>query len=504
MPQITDAAPVTLSLVFGAVLIWVVVAIAMGTVAAVMRGTFVDPLLMVIGLIGISMPVFWLGEVVNLITQSRLHDELFSWLPPLGYTPITADPALWFKHLIFPWLTLSVLYIGLLRARAARRAWSRRRTRITCAPPAPKGIKEQRVLLRHVLRNSMIAFVSLLGLDFGALVAGGALLTEVVFGLPGVGKLTYDSLENLDLPGDHGDGHVRVVLRRHRERGRRHRLRPPRSARARWLSEPLLEVRDLRVSFRTEDGLVRAVDGVSFDVAPGEVLGIVGESGSGKSVTVMSIMRLIRDPNAVFEGEVIYKGRDLLKLELGQMREVRGSEIAMIFQDPMTSLNPVYRVGWQIAEQVRAHEKISKADAHRRAIELLDSCRHPRAAAARRRLSAPVLGRHAPARDDRDGALLQSRPADRRRADDGARRHDPGADPGADPQAAHRLRLRDRADHARHGRRRRRGRPRLRDVRGPHRGGRARRASCSRTRSIRTRGGCWARSRASTGPGRTA
>src|SRR5215210_7980791 len=136
------------------------------------------------------------------------------------------------------------------------------------------------------------------------------------------------------------------------------------------VSEPLLDVRDLRVSFRTEDGLVRAVDGVSFTVDPGEVLGIVGESGSGKSVTVMSIMRLIRDPNAIFEGEVFYKGRDLLKLDSDQMRSVRGSEIAMIFQDPMTSPNPVYRVGWQIAEQVRAHERISKAAAHARAVEL--------------------------------------------------------------------------------------------------------------------------------------
>ena len=136
-------------------------------------------------------------------------------------------------------------------------------------------------------------------------------------------------------------------------------------------SEPLLEVRDLRVSFRTEDGLVQAVDGVSFSVARGEVLGIVGESGSGKSVTVMSIMRLIRDPNATFEGEVFYKGRDLLKLNPDQMRGVRGSEIAMIFQDPMTSLNPVYRVGWQIAEQVRAHESISKAGAQARAVDLL-------------------------------------------------------------------------------------------------------------------------------------
>jgi oligopeptide/dipeptide ABC transporter ATP-binding protein len=138
-------------------------------------------------------------------------------------------------------------------------------------------------------------------------------------------------------------------------------------------SEPLLEVRDLHVSFRTEDGLVRAVDGVSFTVTAGQVLGIVGESGSGKSVTAMSIMRLIRDPNAITTGEVLYKGRDLLKLPGDQMRSVRGSEIAMIFQDPMTSLNPVYRVGWQIAEQVRAHETMSKAQAHQRAVELLDA-----------------------------------------------------------------------------------------------------------------------------------
>jgi peptide/nickel transport system ATP-binding protein len=133
----------------------------------------------------------------------------------------------------------------------------------------------------------------------------------------------------------------------------------------------LLEVRNLRVSFRTEDGLVRAVDGVSFTLDPGEVLGIVGESGSGKSVTMMSVMRLIIDPNAVFEGEVIYKGRDIMKLGRDEMREVRGSEIAMIFQDPMTSLNPVYRVGWQIAEQIRAHEPVSKDAAHSRAVELL-------------------------------------------------------------------------------------------------------------------------------------
>src|SRR5438034_447186 len=124
-------------------------------------------------------------------------------------------------------------------------------------------------------------------------------------------------------------------------------------------AEPLLDVRDLKVSFRTEDGLVKAVDGVSLTLSAGETLGIVGESGSGKSVTMMSVMRLINDPNARFEGEVLYKGHDLMTLNPDQMRAIRNTGIAMIFQDPMTSLNPVYRVGWQITEQIRAHESIS-------------------------------------------------------------------------------------------------------------------------------------------------
>jgi peptide/nickel transport system ATP-binding protein len=144
------------------------------------------------------------------------------------------------------------------------------------------------------------------------------------------------------------------------------------------MSEHLLEVRNLRVSFRTEDGVVHAVDGVSFTLDKGQVLGIVGESGSGKSVSMMSIMRLIRDPNAIYEGEVMYKGRDLMKLSAREMRKVRGSEMAMIFQDPMTSLNPVYRVGWQIAEQIREHEKVSARAAHARAVDLLRAVGIPR------------------------------------------------------------------------------------------------------------------------------
>ena len=103
----------TFSLVFGAAVLWVIGAIAIGLLMVTFKGTFVDPLLMVLALIGISMPVFWLGEVVNLITQDRLHDTfLFSWVPPLGYTPFTQDPWQWFLHLLLPWITLSILYIG--------------------------------------------------------------------------------------------------------------------------------------------------------------------------------------------------------------------------------------------------------------------------------------------------------------------------------------------------------------------------------------------------------
>jgi oligopeptide/dipeptide ABC transporter ATP-binding protein len=145
------------------------------------------------------------------------------------------------------------------------------------------------------------------------------------------------------------------------------------------MAEPLLEVRNLKVSFRTEDGLVQAVDGVSLTLAEGETLGVVGESGSGKSVTMMSVMRLITDPNAVFEGEVFYQGRDLMKLDQDHIRDIRGSGIAMIFQDPMTSLNPVYRVGWQIAEQIQAHDHVTKQAARARTIDLLKSVGIPHA-----------------------------------------------------------------------------------------------------------------------------
>ncbi len=137
------------------------------------------------------------------------------------------------------------------------------------------------------------------------------------------------------------------------------------------MPEPLLEVRDLVTEFRTEHGTVRAVDGVSFAIPPRTTLGLVGESGSGKSVTALSIMRLVASPpGRIASGSILYGGKDLLALPAEQMRAIRGDRIAMIFQEPMTSLNPVFTVGNQVGEAVRLHQGKSKAEARAVAIEM--------------------------------------------------------------------------------------------------------------------------------------
>jgi oligopeptide/dipeptide ABC transporter ATP-binding protein len=137
--------------------------------------------------------------------------------------------------------------------------------------------------------------------------------------------------------------------------------------------DPVLSIRDLAVEFATDDGIVHAVEGVSYDVYPGETMGIVGESGSGKSVSLMSILGLIpRPPGRIPRGEAIFKGRDLLKLKKRQLRQVRGGDVAMIFQDPMTSLNPVLTVGRQLGEAIRAHQPgVREKEAKARVVELL-------------------------------------------------------------------------------------------------------------------------------------
>jgi peptide/nickel transport system ATP-binding protein len=144
---------------------------------------------------------------------------------------------------------------------------------------------------------------------------------------------------------------------------------------------PLLTVEDLRVSFATEDGVVRAVDGVTFSVGRGEVVAIVGESGSGKSVTAMTLMGLTRGPNAEFHGTAMFDDTELVGASDERLRKVRGAGIAMIFQDPMSSLHPVYRVGTQIVEQIRIHDKtVTKAQALDRAVALMERVGIPRAA----------------------------------------------------------------------------------------------------------------------------
>jgi peptide/nickel transport system ATP-binding protein len=145
--------------------------------------------------------------------------------------------------------------------------------------------------------------------------------------------------------------------------------------------EPLLAVRDLRVGFATEGGRVQAVDGVSFELVPGEVLAIVGESGAGKSVTAQTIIGLTRTANARIEGSVRLGGTELIDAGDEELRKVRGERVGMVFQDPMTSFNPVYRIGAQIVEAIRAHRgETNKGDARERAIELLDAVGIPNAA----------------------------------------------------------------------------------------------------------------------------
>jgi len=138
------------------------------------------------------------------------------------------------------------------------------------------------------------------------------------------------------------------------------------------VAAPLLQIEDLKVDFATEDGVVHAVGGISLAVKPGQMLGVVGESGSGKSVSMLTVMGLTRSENATISGTALFDGKNLIELPNDELRTIRGNDIAMIFQDPLSSLHPFYKVGWQLAEAIRAHRDVSKAEARSLAIELLD------------------------------------------------------------------------------------------------------------------------------------
>ena len=262
--------------------------------------------------------------------------------------------------------------------------------------------------------------------------------------------------------------------------------------------EALLSVEDLRVEFWTTRGTIYAVNGISFDIAPGETLGIVGESGCGKSVTALALLGILSRAGRTPTGSALFGGRDLLKLSDRQLRGIRGKEIAMIFQDPMTSLNPVLTVGRQLREALETHFGMNKKEATDRAAELIDRVGIPSARRAAQGLPASVLRRDAPARHDRDGARLQAEAPDRRRADDGPRRDDPGADPQSAARARRRGEHRDDPHHARPRCRRRHVRAGERDVRRDVHGDGRGRASSSRARATRTRSGSSRASRGST------
>ena len=219
-----------------------------------------------------------------------------------------------------------------------------------------------------------------------------------------------------------------------------------------------LDVRDLRVHFQTEDGLVRSVDGVSFQVERGRTLGIVGESGSGKSVTSLSLLGLHQRPDkrgrggARVSGEIWLDGEELVSASEERLEKLRGDKMAMIFQDPLSAMHPVLH--GRRRRSPRPTGCTTRLEGRRARARDRDARpgRHPAAGAARRRLSAPVLRRHAAARDDRDGAGVRPAAADRRRADHRARRDRAGADPRPDEGPAAGVQQRAHPHHARPGR----------------------------------------------------
>src|SRR5947208_1808045 len=194
IPEIWRGIPRTLSLAIGAAIIWMLFAIALGLYSAMRVGRFSDRLLTVLALIGISMPVFWVGALMNYYLGFKAG--LF---PNGGYVELTSDPVQWAYHLIMPWTALSLLFIGIY-SRVVRSSILDTINEDFVRTARAKGLSERQVLVRHVLRNSLIPVISLWGLDFGAVVGGGAILTEQVFNLQGVGQYASASISALDVP----------------------------------------------------------------------------------------------------------------------------------------------------------------------------------------------------------------------------------------------------------------------------------------------------------------
>jgi peptide/nickel transport system permease protein len=192
--EIKDRAPRTFALAIGAAILWMVVSVALGLFNAMHAGQFSDRFLTMIALVGISMPVFWIGALMNYYLGFK-----WGWFPNGGYVPLTEDPWQWFYHLIMPWTALSILFIGIY-SRVLRSNVLDTMNDDYVRTARAKGLGERQVMIRHVLRNSLIPIITLWGLDFGAVLGGGAILTETVFDLQGVGQYAAESVQDLDVP----------------------------------------------------------------------------------------------------------------------------------------------------------------------------------------------------------------------------------------------------------------------------------------------------------------
>ena len=346
------------------------------------------------------------------------------------------------------------------------------------------GAGNVRILFREILPNLVPTMVTVAATGLGILIAAEGALAFLGLGLETswgfmINAEPCTAREGMvgdDLPVHHAVPHRAVVQPHRRPSGPP--LRHPggsgmstgssnnvTQAATRDITGPLLELTDVRTHFRTPRGLVRAVDGVSFTLDRGKSLGIVGESGSGKTILSRSIMGLLPTKGTERSGSIKFAGAEIGDKSRKQMRHVWGKEMAMIFQDPMTSLNPLMKIGDQIAEPLKIHLGMTNADAdgHRQAPAARRA--HPRARAPPRAVPARDVGRHAPARDDRHRHGLRPHRAVRRRAHHGARRHGAGADPRPARRAAPRPQHVARARHPRPRRGRRSHRRDRRDVR---------------------------------------
>ena len=436
------ALPRTLSLAIGAAILWM----AAGRGARRVqrddaRAGRRDFAVNVLALIGISVPVFWLGALVNYYLGYKL-----GWFPNGGYVPMSEGGLWeWVYHLFMPWTVLAILFIGVY-SRVLRGTILETMNEDFVRTARAKGLSEREVHAPATSCAPRSSRSSRCGAWTSAsCIGGGAILTEAVFDLQGVGQYYAESVSQLDVPPVHGGHDLRRGVHRRAEHDRGHPLRGARPEDPALMTEPACPCSPSTTCAcasapRTASSAPSTAS--RLELRAGEVLAIVGESGSGKSVTALTLMGLTRGPNTEIEGAARLHGEDLITADDDRLRRMRGAELAIIFQDPMTSLNPVQRIGKQIAEQILAHEDIDRDQARDRVLELLKRVGIPQAETRIDALPARVLGRHAPARDDRDGAVVQAEGAHRRRADHRARRDDPGADPrpAARPEGADRAR----------------------------------------------------------------